>query len=170
MDGELSSSENGLTNISASGSGGNLDDDSGYNSEQATVKCPHCGTVFAADAAMCPHCNWPRVPMSLEQRAVAVVGYLTFVPAAVILFLPPFRRDRFVRFNAWQSILLWGTFLVLTVVALFVSNVAAAMVFLLFGILISLAMLFLWIVLSIKSWRGERFEIPLFGELAARLP
>jgi uncharacterized membrane protein len=167
MDGELSSSEDGLTNIPANGSDVDLDDSS-ETSEQ--VKCPHCGTIFAADAAFCPHCKWPRGPLSLEQRAVAVVGYLTFVPAAVILFLPSFRRDRFVRFNAWQSILLWGTFFVLTVVALFVSNVAAAMVFLLFGILISLAMLFLWIVLSIKSWKGERFEIPLFGELAARLP
>ncbi len=43
------------------------------------------------------------------------------------------------------------------------------MALLLFGILASLAMLFLWIVLTIKAWQGERFEVPLFGELAARL-
>jgi len=30
-------------------------------------------------------------------------------------------------------------------------------------------MLFLWIVLSIKAWEGERFELPLFGMLAERL-
>jgi uncharacterized membrane protein len=65
--------------------------------------------------------------------------------------------------------LLWGVFFVLTIVALFVSNVAAAMVFLLFGILISLAMLFLWIVLTLKAWQGERFELPLFGDLAVRM-
>jgi uncharacterized membrane protein len=57
----------------------------------------------------------------------------------------------------------------LTIAALFLSNVAAAMAFLLFGILASLAMLFLWIVLSIKAWEGERFELPLFGMLAERL-
>ena len=61
------------------------------------------------------------------------------------------------------------SFFVLTIAALFLSNVAAAMVFLLFGILISLAMLFLWIVLSLKAWQGERFELPLFGDLAARM-
>jgi uncharacterized membrane protein len=44
------------------------------------------------------------------------------------------------------------------------------MVFLLFGILASLAMLFLWIVLTLKAWQGERFEVPVFGEFAARLP
>ena len=43
------------------------------------------------------------------------------------------------------------------------------MIFLLFGILASLAMVFLWIVLSIKAWQGERFELPLFGALAGRL-
>jgi len=30
-------------------------------------------------------------------------------------------------------------------------------------------MLFLWIVLSVKAWQGERFELPWFGELAGRL-
>lgn len=103
------------------------------------------------------------------ERAAAAVAYLPLVPAAVVLFLPAFRNNRFVRFHAWQSILLWGVFFVLTIAALFLSNVAAAMAFLLFGILASLAMLFLWIVLSLKAWQGERFEVPLFGELAARL-
>ena len=61
------------------------------------------------------------------------------------------------------------SFFVLAGTALFLSNVAAAVVFLLFGILASLAMLFLWIVLTLKAWQGERFEIPLFGQLATRL-
>jgi len=109
-------------------------------------------------------------PLPPADRAAAAAAYLTLVPAAVILFLPAFRKSRFVRFHAWQSILLWAVFFVLTVVALLLSNVAAAMAFLLFGILASLAMLFLWIVLSFKAWQGERFELPLFGDLAARLP
>ncbi len=108
-------------------------------------------------------------PVPPAERAAAAVAYLTLVPALVILFLVAFRNNRFVRFHAWQSVLLWGVFFVLTIVALFLSNVAAAMVFLLFGILASLAMLFLWIVLTLKAWQGERFELPLFGELAARL-
>ena len=109
-------------------------------------------------------------PLLPAERGAAAVAYLTFVAGAVLLLLPAFRNNRFVRFHAWQSILLWGVFFVLTIVALFLSNVAAAMIFLLFGILASLAMLFLWIVLSLKAWQGERFELPLFGEFAARLP
>jgi uncharacterized membrane protein len=109
-------------------------------------------------------------PVAAEDRALGALAYFTFVPAATLLLLPAFRSHRFIRFHAWQSILLWAVFLILTLAALFLSNVAAAMLFLLFGILASLAMLFLWIVLSVKAWQGERFELPWFGELAARLP
>ena len=108
-------------------------------------------------------------PLPAGDRAVASVAYLTPVPAVVLLFLPVFRSHRFVRFHAWQSVLLWAVFFVLTVAALLLSNVAAAMFFLLFGILASLAMFFLWVVLSIKAWQGERFELPFFGMLAGRM-
>lgn len=138
--------------------------------EQAVRKCPHCGTEMPASAAFCPGCGWSMTPIPAAERAIAAIAYLTFVAGAVILFLPEFRKNRFVRFHAWQSILLWGLFTILTVAALFLSNVAAALAFLLFGILASLAMLFLWIVLTVKAWQGERFELPLFGTLAERMP
>ena len=109
------------------------------------------------------------VPLPAAERAAAAATYLTFIAAAVFLLLPAYSTHRFVRFHAWQSILLWGVFFVSTLVALLLSNVAAAMLFLLFGILASLAMFFLWIVLSVKAWEGERFELPLFGELATRM-
>ncbi|MGA7568582.1 MAG: zinc-ribbon domain-containing protein [Terriglobales bacterium] len=136
---------------------------------QPSMICPHCAAEMPAHAAFCPRCGWSMTPIPAADRAVAALAYLTFVAGAVVLFLPGFRSARFVRFHAWQSVLLWGTFLVLTMVALLLSNVAEAMVFLLFGILALLAMLFLWIVLSLKAWQGERVELPLFGALAARM-
>jgi uncharacterized membrane protein len=102
-------------------------------------------------------------------RALAALAYLTLVPAAVLLFLPSYRHNSFVRFHAWQSVLLWSAFILLTIASLFLSNIAAAMAFLLFGILAALAMFFLWVVLSLKAWQGELFELPLFGMLADRL-
>jgi uncharacterized membrane protein len=137
----------------------------------ATVECPHCGAQMAPKAAFCPACGWSMTPVPPLERAVAAAGYLPLVPAAVILFLPTYRRHLFVRFHAWQSIFLWIVFLVLTVVAVLLSNLAASslMAFLLLGILASLGMLFLWFVLSLKAWQGERFALPFFGVLAARM-
>ena len=108
-------------------------------------------------------------PIPTIDRFVAALTYLVLVPAIVLLFLPGYRRNRFVRFHAWQSVFLWGLFLVFSIVALLVSNVAAAMYLLLAGILVSLAMFFLWIVLSLKAWQGEFFELPLLGALASHL-
>jgi uncharacterized membrane protein len=102
-------------------------------------------------------------------RLVAALAYLTLVPGAVLLILPQYRESRFVRFHAWQSVFLWGLFAVLAIVSLLLSNLAAAMFFLLFGILIALAMFFLWIVLSFKAFQGDRFELPLLGALAERM-
>jgi len=160
MDAELSSSANIPAGSPENGAA---------NPAQVSVECPHCETVMPANAAFCPACGWSMRPLPPAERAAAAAAYLPLIPPGVLLLLPAFRDKRFVRFHAWQSILLWGVFFILTIAALFLSNVAAAMLFLLFGLLVSLAMLFLWIVLSLKAWQGERFELPLFGELAARM-
>lgn len=137
---------------------------------QDSILCGHCGAAMPKVAAFCPGCGRSMTPLASGERIAATVAYLPLLlPAAVVLFLPAFRRSQFVRFHAWQSVLLWGMFLVLTVVALLFSNIAGAIVFLLIGILASLAMFFLWAVLTLKSWQGERFELPVFGQLAGRL-
>ncbi|MFZ0481599.1 MAG: hypothetical protein WAL71_20835 [Terriglobales bacterium] len=136
---------------------------------EAEITCPHCETVMPLTAAFCPACGWSMRPLPAADRGLAALAYFTLIPAATILFLPALRDHRYIRFHAWQSVLIWGVFFVLTVVAVFVSNVAAAMLFLLVGILASLAMFFIWVVLSVKAWQGERFELPLFGALAGRL-
>jgi uncharacterized membrane protein len=168
MDAELSSTENS-SEKSAEQSSANTPEQSPANPAATSEKCPHCGTAMPGNPAFCPGCGWSMTPLPPADRAAAAAAYLTFVPAAVLLFLPAFRKHRFVRFHAWQSVLLWGVFFVLTIAALLLSNVASAILLLLFGILASLAMLFLWMVLSLKAWQGERFELPLFGELAARM-
>jgi uncharacterized membrane protein len=107
--------------------------------------------------------------LPLADRALGTLAYLTLVPAGVLLLLPAYRHRAYVRFHAWQSVLLWGAFCLLTIASLLLSNVTAAMAFLLFGIVASLAMFFLWVVLSLKAWQGELFELPLLGALAERL-
>ncbi|MGA9527835.1 MAG: hypothetical protein WBS24_06950 [Terriglobales bacterium] len=136
---------------------------------QAEVTCPHCETVMPATAAFCPACGWSMRPLPAADRGLAALAYFTLVPAAALLFVPTLREHRYIRFHAWQSILIWGLFCLLTIFAVFVSNIAAAVLFLLVGLVAALGMFFLWVVLSIKAWQGERFELPWFGALAGRL-
>jgi len=138
-------------------------------SAEVSINCPRCGAALPADAVFCPDCKWRLTPLTLRERVVAAAAYLPLIAPAVILFLPEFRKNRFVRFHAWQSLSLWIVFFVLIGVTVLLSNVASPMAVLLFGILTSLAMLFLWVVLSIKALQGERFELPLFGWVPARM-
>ncbi len=125
--------------------------------------------MMPESAAFCPACGWSMTPLPVTDRVVACAAYFTLIPAAIILFLPRFRDHRYVRFHAWQSVLLWGVFFLLAAVALFFSNVESPMALLLFGLISILGMVFLWIVLSVKAWQGERFALPLFGNLAGLL-
>jgi uncharacterized membrane protein len=120
-------------------------------------------------AAFCPGCGQSMKPVNPTERRVAAGAYFTLLPTVVFLFLPAFRKSRFVCFHAWQSILLWTVFLLASITGIMVSNIAAAVALLLLGIIGSLAMFFLWVVLSFKAWQGERFELPLFGALAEKL-
>jgi uncharacterized membrane protein len=138
------------------------------NSAPTETACPRCETSVPMGAAFCPGCGHSMKPVPSAERLAAASGYLTFLPAAVLLFLPTFRKSRFVRFHAWQSILLWGVFLLALVTGILLSNIASAVLLLLLGILGSLGMFFLWAVLSLKAWQGERFELPFFGVLAGR--
>jgi uncharacterized membrane protein len=136
---------------------------------QIALVCPQCQSSMPAGASFCPGCGHAIKRIPRADRAVAALVYLTLLPAAVLLLLPAYRQRTFVRFHAWQSVLIWGAFCLLSIVSMLLSNIAAAMEFLLFGILALLAMFFLWVVLSLKAWQGERFELPIFGGLAERL-
>ena len=87
-----------------------------------------------------------------------VVGWLTG-----IIFLVLEKENQFVRFHALQSIL---TFLPLSVIALllgwipFVGWVLAGLVWILTFIL--------WIVLMFKAYRGEKYKLPIVGDIAEK--
>ncbi len=135
----------------------------------AEAVCPRCETPMPASASFCPGCGHAMQPLPQAERLAAAAGYFTLAPAVVLLFLPAFRKSHFVRFHAWQSILLWGVFFLASLTGILFSNIAAAVALLLLGILGALGMFFLWAVMSMKAWQGERFELPLLGPLAARL-
>ena len=138
-------------------------------SPPAEILCPRCNSSMPATAAFCPGCGRSMKALSSGEKMAAAMGYCTFLPAALLLFLPAFRKSTFVRFHAWQSVLLWGLFFIASLVAILLSNFVGAIALLLIGILASLALFFLWIVLLVKAWQGERFELPVFGALAGRL-
>ena len=43
---------------------------------------------------------------SVSDNAAGAVAYITLFPALIFLFLPPYNKSSYIRFHAWQSIIL----------------------------------------------------------------
>ena len=97
----------------------------------------------------------------LDPTLAGLLCYLLgFVTGLVFLVLE--RESSFVRFHAMQSTLVF--------IGLFVAQTVAGFIPLLGGLLVGLLGLVglgVWIVCMVKAFQGERFELPLVGEIAA---
>ncbi len=108
-----------------------------------------------------------------------VAGALCYVLWGItgLIFALIEKNDQFVRFHAWQSILLTVAWIVLQV-AWMILNVILGVVpvlgFLLalLGILVWLVLglgaFVLWIVLIVRTYQGQRLKLPIIGEYAER--
>ncbi len=105
----------------------------------------------------------------LSDNAAGGLAYVTIIPAIVFLAIAPYNRNSYVRFHAWQSI-----FFTVACIAIDIAiGVLARMPFL--GLmslflwpLVGLAFLIVWIILLIKAFNGERFKLPVIGDLAEK--
>jgi uncharacterized membrane protein len=111
----------------------------------------------------------PRPPVALQDRICAAAAYLTFLPAAVFLFLKPYARRPYVRFHAMQSIFFWVLVAILLGVGVLASTFGFLLLWLFTGTLVALALFLAWLVLSIKALLGEWFHLPWLGDWAEQI-
>jgi uncharacterized membrane protein len=101
-----------------------------------------------------------RSSTGLEINLAALLTYvLGFITGIVFLILE--KDSKFVRFHAMQSTIVFGTLFVLNFVLSFIPVLGWIISFLLFPIT-----LILWIVLMIKAYQGEKFKLPIAGDMA----
>ncbi len=85
------------------------------------------------------------------------------------------KQNRFVRFNAMQSILLYAAltafYIILDVLATALAFSGLGILLLLFGLLIwlvGLGALALWIILMINAFQGKYLKLPIIGDYAEK--
>ncbi len=92
-----------------------------------------------------------------------LAGLLTYLLGFItgIVFLVIEKKSRYVRFHAFQSTILWIGFFVLNIAANWIPVVGG-----LVTLVLGPASLILWILLMVKAYQGERFKLPIVGDMA----
>lgn len=95
-----------------------------------------------------------------ENVAAAFTYALGWVTGILFLLTEP--ANKFVRFHAWQSVIVFG---VLSI-AWFVSVSLGFIFWFLAFVVIPPLSLGLWLFLMFKAYQGERFKLPFAGDVA----
>ena len=103
----------------------------------------------------------------LDPNLAAALAYLLGFLTG-ILFLVIEKDSKFVRFHALQSTMVFLVIFVVTVFTniLWVIPLIGWLISLLLNILLVPVTLILWLFLMFKAYSGEKFKLPVLGDLA----
>jgi len=106
-----------------------------------------------------------KTSMNMEENVASLLCYLLVWLTGIIFYLVE-KENKTVRFHAMQSILV---FLPLTVLSIIFSVLSWFIPFIwVLGGLMSLLTIILWLVLLIKAYQGEKFKLPIVGDIAEK--
>ena len=145
--------------------------------------CVQCGNQVAPSDGFCARCGHPQKPggpaafapdafTGLTPRLASLLCYvplLGWLMSLVVLSTTHLRRDRIVRFHAFQGLYLFVAWLVLDwfLKPLFRSFGMPHLQGMVPGVL-QMAVVAGWIIMLIKTGRNEFYRLPVVGELAER--
>ncbi len=106
--------------------------------------------------------NLGTTSCGMQPNVAALLSYLIGFVTGIIFFLVE-KENKFVRFHAMQSIIVFGF--------LFVLGVILPLLPILGWILLPflwIADIVIWIVLMVKAYQGEYFKMPIAGDIAEK--
>ena len=147
--------------------------------------CPKCGKSLGAAAAPASAVSPGAAPTGaappqaaagsgLEENVAALLAYVLGWLTGLIFFL--IDKRPYVRYHAMQSIITFGALHVIQLILVFGGIfggmggmmggfMLGGLTFLLYG-LFSLVILVTWVLCMVKAYQGQRFKLPLVGNIA----
>ncbi|MDD5423641.1 MAG: DUF4870 domain-containing protein [Candidatus Omnitrophica bacterium] len=104
------------------------------------------------------HKSLGKTSTGIEPNMAALLSYLLGFITGVIFYLTE-KENKFVRFHAMQSIIVFGVLFLAGVIIGFIPVI---------NVIFWVTELVLWMVLMIKAYQGEMFKVPLAGDLAEK--
>ncbi len=96
--------------------------------------------------------------VSSNQNIMGAVAYLLGFVTGIVLLLTE-KENKFIRFHAMQSTVVFGVIFIVSLVPV-VGWVV--------GFILAPVSFILWLVLMYKAYQGEMFKLPMVGDLAEK--
>lgn len=97
----------------------------------------------------------------LDENVAGALAYgLGWITGALFLVLEP--SNRFVRFHAWQSVILFGALSIAWFIAVSIPLFGTIVAFIIIPPLSAI----LWLMLMYKAYHGHRYKVPYAGDMA----
>ena len=157
--------------------------------------CANCGAALSEGPGFCASCGrqiggasqappsgpqvgavgGPAASSGLASNSAAALAYvLGLITGIVFLVLEPYKRDRFVRFHAMQSILFCAAAIVFSIA----WNIVWGILFSISGslifidvplrLVISLGLFLFWLFVMYQAYSQREYRIPIIGAIAAK--
>jgi uncharacterized membrane protein len=134
--------------------------------------CPKCGASMTggASAAAPPPPPPPTAPLNVAGIPTNIASLLCYIIPVVcpIIFLvvDPYRRDRKIRFDAFQSIFLTVVFIAISILIDIILGGSYALYQL--ARLVRLAEFVLIVFMAFKAYQNDKVVLPIIGPLAEK--
>ena len=131
--------------------------------------CTGCGKEVPAGVAACPGCGQAAASSApvasassggLTDNVAAALAYIPIV-GLIFLLIEPYNKNRFIRFHSFQSLF----YLLACIVVSFALGLIP-LLGIIVGFLLGLGEFVLWIVLVLKAYQGQKFKLPVIGDIA----
>ena len=103
-----------------------------------------------------------KTSTGMQANVAALLSYLLWFITGIVFFLTE-KENKFVRFHAMQSIIIFGFLFVIGLILPFIPILGW-----IFLPILWIAEIVIWIVLMIKAYQGEYFKLPIAGEMAEK--
>lgn len=135
------------------------------------MQCNKCGFDNSPDSRFCANCGTSLVETTgprktstgLDENVAGLLCYLVGWITGIIFVLIE-QENRFIRFHAIQSIIVFGSCSVASAILSWIPFIG-----IFFGAVIGILAFVLWIVLMVKAYQGTKYKLPVAGDLAEQL-
>ena len=103
-----------------------------------------------------------KTTTGIQPNVAALLTYILGWVSGLVFFLIE-KENKFVRFHAMQSIVVFGALSILTIALGVVPGVGIML-----APIVYIVELIAWVILMVKAYQGEKFKLPVAGDVAEK--